>query len=88
MNENNLKRTATIQRILKSRNTNERNRHFKLSTTLNLGPKGCCKLVNWDIEEVILPPVINDYSNEDILKANDSPLSIPKYPCHSEVSLS
>ena len=28
--------TAAIQRILKSRNTNERKRHFKLSTTLNL----------------------------------------------------
>ena len=79
-------RTTAIQRILKSRKNNECNCHFKLPTTLNL--KVYCELVNWDIEVVNSPPLLNDYSNEDILKANDSPLSIPQYRCHSEVSLS
>ena len=77
-------RTTAIQRILKSRFTSESNRHFKLSTTLNLGAIDYCELINWDIEEVHSPPLLNDYSNEDILKANDTPLSIPKYPCHSQ----
>ena len=78
-------RAEAIQRILKSRNTNECNRHFKLPTTLNLGAKDYCALVNWDIEEVNSPPLLNDYSNEDILKAKGSPLSIPKYPCHIQL---
>ena len=49
-------RTAAIQRKLKSRNNNKCSRHFKLPTTLNLGVKDYCELVNWDIEEVNSPP--------------------------------
>ena len=71
-NERKQVRTTAIQRILKSRNNNEYDRHFKLPRTLNLGAKDYCELVNWDIEEVNSPPLLNDYSNEDILKANDS----------------
>ena len=49
INERKQLKTAPIQRILKSRNTNELNRHFKLPTILNLGAKDFCELVNGTI---------------------------------------
>ena len=42
-------------------------------------------IIKWDdISKVTPPPILNFYSNEQLLSASENPLNIPTYPCHTQ----
>jgi hypothetical protein len=76
-------REWAIQKIMLVRVRYEGTRNFVLPT-LKFDAVDYTELIDWTVETVTPPPLMNKWSNADLLQARKAPLILDKFPCHSQ----
>lgn len=76
-------RELAVCRILQARNENINERHFQLPK-LYFGTDDYSNMIDWSKETITQPPIIRDFSNEEISNIVNQPLNTITIPCHSQ----
>lgn len=79
-------RLDAVQRIIKARKDKENQvgtRIFK-PPRINFSAAHYYEMIDWDNETVTPPPILESFTDDDLLKAIDHPLPISKIPCHTQ----
>ena len=77
-------RKLAIDRIIKARARKEIKRAFDLPMDINFKASDYTEMIDWNKTTITSPPLLQEFSNDDLIKAAIKPLEIPSVPCHTQ----